>query len=450
MRPLHQKNPFMMLRLMALALLFLLPATVVTSSSHLASGKRKALSLQDQSSCSDRPSLSALQCLRGGSLPIEKKRQHLHQQAQHLQQQQTVETPSFQTAVSEAAHNDVSAKSASTTSAAISITKLLLSFGFGGVAAIASYQFALKFPFLLTPAAAKATYIPASFSYTLPESIFCDSAWTYLTDYGLGAVMIVLANKIRKSTSMPSSSSSSMPGQQNSNASMRLKHLGSALMVMYAIQFTVAGVLHQFMGSFESRNTLLFRTLWTVVVTMVSASGGVIGAFASELARESGVLSKTRGGASIMQIPNGSFWMGYIAIITGITVSGLISFQRPAADTFVAGTSQAGSTFFLIGIVALMATTMGRRRTTTDDVDVASSDRENQQLTMLDHALCILGFLMNSLLLPGYALALYHTKISVAQLNTTMHSWLCLCYTLQGLSLSKIVKVFGEKERKNE
>lgn len=372
-------------------------STVVVSSAHLPA------------------SFLSSSALRGGSSSPPTV-ENLQQQQQH---QATVET-SLQEQQTDVVSHDTNA----TKGAALlkSILQIVFTFGFGGFAAIASYQFSLHFPSLLTPEAAKATYIPASFSYNLPDSIFCDSAWTYLTDYGLGAVMMYLANKIRVSATNDD--------DDNNNAvAMHLKHLGFALMTMYAIQFTVAGVLHQFMGSFESRNTAMFRVLWTVVVTMVSASGGVIGAFASKLAKEALNVSQ-------QYVPNDWFWAGYIIIITAITVSGRISYQRPAADTFVAGTSQAGSTFFLIGVVALMGRTKNPR-----------TGNAKNEFSVLDQARCILGFLLNSFLLPGYALALYHTKVSVAQLNTTMHSWLCLCYTLQGLSLSKIVRIFGERSK---
>jgi len=309
------------------------------------------------------------------------------------------------------------------------IVHIFRSLGFGALAGIANYQFASRFPFLVMAKEAKATYIPAYYSYDPQESRFCASAWTYVTDYVLGAQMIYLAHKILKGASSVSSTSKSLSPVDN-RTSVRLKHLGSALMSMYAVQFTVAGILHQFMGSFESRNTMVFRILWTVVVTMVSASGGVIGAFASELARE---------GLHLRHVPSDWFWIGYTTLVTAITFSGIMSYQRPAVDTFIAGTSQAGSTFFLVGIVALMGS-MNRR---------SNGEAKNKFLSMLDTTQCIVGFLMNGFLLPVYTLALYHTNISIPQLNTTMHSWLFICYTLQGLSLSKIVNVFAARQKQS-
>merc|ERR1712086_391185 len=50
-----------------------------------------------------------------------------------------------------------------------------------------------------------------------------------------------------------------------------------------------------------------------------------------------------------------------------------------------------------------------------------------------------LGFGLNSVLLPAYALAVQYTSITTPMLNTMLHSWLCMCYTIQGLVLHQLV-----------
>jgi len=86
-----------------------------------------------------------------------------------------------------------------------------------------------------------------------------------------------------------------------------------------------------------------------------------------------------------------------------------------------------------MAIVALIGTANSWRN------DAAST----VALTMKDILKCNLGFVMNSCLLPTYALSLYRTNIPVAYLNASFHTWLCGCYSLQGLSLNQIVQAFS-------
>jgi len=294
-------------------------------------------------------------------------------------------------------------------------SKTVLSLGLGALAGIAAWRFALFFPFLITPKAARKTYIPAGYAYNADlDSRFCESAWTIYTDYGLGVIMTLLAINIFRSATPPFIESPRP-------AVRKLRNLCTGLLSMYAVQFSVAGVLHQFRGSLDQRNTLLFRIAWTVVVTMVSASGGVIGAIGSTLA--TGLL-----GVNAKHVPGDLFWSGYTGLMIGLTAAGLLSYQRPAADTFIAGTSQALPTFFAIAMVFFVR----NKPDWSPQLDLRVSEK----------AQCILGFLSNTALLPAYALALYFVEdISMALLNTLMHTWLLVCYTLQGLSLSKIVGV---------
>jgi len=348
--------------------------------------------------------------------------------------------------------------------------RTLRSLGLGALTGIGSWQFALAFPFWITPKAAGSTYIPAQFDYKADlESLFCQSPWTIYTDYALGAVMTLLALGIHKSAPVQKQmwtlySKPPIVGYSyNRSPELRkLKHLGTTLMICYAVQFTVAGVLHQFYGSLDQRNTLLFRVCWTIVVTMVSASGGVIGAIASELVRYQ---------LRISRVPGDLFWIGYTVLVVGVTFAGLISYQRPAADTFIAGTSQALSTFFVIGAVLFLGgnpllrlwggdtpaaggggavAQKAAAAAKHDDDDDDDDDDYGIELGIPDKVRCVLGFLMNSLLLPGYALTLYLTDTPVHVINTVMHSWLCLCYTLQGLSLSKIVKLASAGEAQKQ
>lgn len=346
-------------------------------------------------------------------------------------------------------------------SSRMSLFRNIRSTGYGAVAAIGAYQFGVFFAFLVTPDAAKATYVPALFSYNPLESFFCNSIWTYATDYMLVVVMLYLARKIHSFASAakaPSSVSTSRDDIVSTTRTVqRLKHRASALMLVYAIQFTGGGLAHQFFKTLESRNTRGFRFLWTVVVGAVCASGAIIGAFASELARlglchrqrhltsrggrETTPLSVNERLSNIVAsvVPSDWFWIGYGSLLLAICAGGLLSYQRPAADTFIAGSTQAPPTFFLMAIVGLIGRSYSWKATAATPRAIANG------LSMKDVVLCNLGFVMNSVLLPCYALALYHKVIAVPTLNVACHSWLCGCYSLQGLSLEKIVQIFGDK-----
>jgi len=277
-----------------------------------------------------------------------------------------------------------------------SIWHSIAGIGAGIGAGIAAYIFSLYFPFMLTPRAAKAIYVPAHYSYDPSQSYFCNSPWTYATDYAVMAVTVYLAKLNLEKTS-------------SSILATRLKRRAAAVMAVYALQFAAGGLAHQFFTTLESRSTLVFRVLWSVVVMSVCASGGFIGACGSEIAKSVGVFN-----------PSDAFWFGYGGIITSIGASGLMSHQRPAVDTFIAGITQSPPTFWLVGIVFTMLA---------------------KKLSLANRMRCSLGFGMNALLLPGYALVLYYTDTPIPVVNVVLHSWLMVCYSLQGLSLYKLVQV---------
>ena len=127
--------------------------------------------------------------------------------------------------------------------------RALASLGLGGLAGVLSWQFAAAFPFVITPAAAKHAFVPAGFSYNAGESFFCDSAWTIWTDYGLGAVMVCLATQIFRSGRALSAAGAPRSEDRPRAASVRrIRNLGMALSLLYAVQFSVAGILHQVSG----------------------------------------------------------------------------------------------------------------------------------------------------------------------------------------------------------
>jgi len=323
-----------------------------------------------------------------------------------------------------------------------SFFRRFLSIGLGVAAGVAAFKFSLYFPYLLTPEAAEAIYIPASYSYNAEKkSLFCNSAWTYATDYALVPVMFYLVNKII--TSNADNNNSSTQSREESTITprttiIRLKYRACTLLLLCAISFTGGGVAHQFFTTIESRNMKVFRFLWTIVIGAVCAAGGVLGAFASELARlgifSYGDEANNNSKKALLGhlVPSDLFWVGYSGLLVTTCAFGRMSYQRPAADTFVAAVSQAPPHFFLMAIVGIVGTSNSWRNTAAC----------NAALTIKDVLACNLRLAMNSCLLPTYALVLYRTNIPARYLNASLHAWLCACYSLQCSSFRKIIKAF--------
>jgi hypothetical protein len=60
------------------------------------------------------------------------------------------------------------------------------------------------------------------------------------------------------------------------------------------------------------------------------------------------------------------------------------------------------------------------------------------------------GFIGNAPLLPLYPLLVQYTDMSLAGINTLLHSWLMAMWGMQGISLLHICSVVAEFERANE
>jgi hypothetical protein len=119
------------------------------------------------------------------------------------------------------------------------------------------------------------------------------------------------------------------------------------------------------------------------------------------------------------------FWVGFGGCTTAVCVYGFMSFQRPAADIFVAGITQFVPTFYLCGLSLLSLV---------------------HRVVPAYRLLCVVGFSMNAPLLPMYALLLQYTNWSLAQVNTLLHCWLCVTWTIQGLALQHYAKTAAAKK----
>lgn len=276
----------------------------------------------------------------------------------------------------------------------------------GGILlAFATVLFSLWFPFVLTPQAASKTYLPAFYHYDPSTSHFDNSAWTYGTDYFLAVVMSVLAYSLITSSTSPQT------------RALRVRSAG--LLLCYAVSVTAGGWTHQYYTTLDDQNTLKFRLLWTLCVGTVTAAGGFMGLCATEV-------SSNFASQVVPRIPQ-ALWVGFGVGTTLVCTLGGISFQRPACDIFVAGTTQAPPTFFLMGVVA--CTMMGR----------SSARPSSCPIKFVYKVVGLVGFILNAPLLPSYSLLIQYTDWSEAVVNTLLHSVLLVSWTMQALSLRHFI-----------
>lgn len=277
----------------------------------------------------------------------------------------------------------------------------------GGVAmGLVLNVFSLVFPLVLFPEAAIKTYLPASFIYEEEISHFDNTFLTYGTDYMIAVAMAIQIYLFPKAKN-----------EKDAIVSWRSK----ALLGCYAASVFFGGLCHQRYTSCAMRQTWHFRTLWTLCVGFVTAAAGLMGAIATELVRK----DESLGLAFLPAVP-AWFWVGVGITVTAATVLGHFSFQRPACDIFVAGVTQSPSTFYLMTVLAFGLPTFRLNRFTRYQG--------------------LVGFIMMSLTLPSYPLAVQYTDLSLGVVNGLLHVWLTLAWTTQGVTLRQICQALQQAE----
>jgi len=267
----------------------------------------------------------------------------------------------------------------------------------GCIFSLGKLIFSFHLPHFLTPTMSKILYVPAFWSYDSTLSIFDNTFWTYGTDYGLMIIMFYLAFHILK-----------FNPRNNNNliTDNKLRRRTASLLICYGISVGTGGLAHHFFLTVESRNSFAFRFIWTLCVGTVTAASGVMGICGTEIARMNNFNKK-------VVVPEW-FWIGYGAFTTMVCAMGYMSYQRPACDIFIAGTTQTLSTAYICGIIIY-----------------SNFDTSFRLISFL-------GFMMNAPLLPIYSLIFQYTNWSLARINATLHSWLCVSWIIQGLVLQHI------------
>ena len=198
--------------------------------------------------------------------------------------------------------------------------------------------------------AGRKTFIPANYKYDADLTVFDNTFLTYGTDYMLCWLMLYGAHQCyfagindKKQTNACSLQEENMLHIDNNitfEYSLPLRQKSAALFICYAISVFAGGYAHQTFLSFDSLNTTIFRSIWTICVGSVTMAGGVMGMIGSEICRK--FLHANIGCNSRFSVPiiPDVLWCIYGFYMTTVCCMGGISYMRPACDIFVAGTTQ--------------------------------------------------------------------------------------------------------------
>jgi len=276
-----------------------------------------------------------------------------------------------------------------------------------------SLKFSSSVPSLFWPNGAHLYYIPANWHYTEAQCHFCNSIWTWGTDYLLAVFMArnaYMCLKNSKNSTMQSSS---------------IRRNASTLFSLYCISVLSGGLAHQYYTKLEELNSLSFRILWFVCVGTVAMAGGFIGIIGSKFGKANNVDE-----AKI--IPE-IFWIGYGVLMVLACAMGAMSYQRPACDIFMAGSTQAAPTFYNIWIM-INVYWLKQQQSRKEIVTKHSLDQ------YLKYSV---SYLLNAPQLPIYT-HLLHARIAKSTINTYLHANLFLTWNCQGYFIRYFIELLEE------
>jgi hypothetical protein len=125
--------------------------------------------------------------------------------------------------------------------------------------------------------------------------------------------------------------------------------------------------------------------------------------------------------------------------MTAACALGYMSFKRPACDIFIAGITQFPSTIYCILALGLRkwpstSTTLKTRSPKASPIDFVHQ---------FYRVMYYIGFIGNAPLLPMYPLLVQYSGMSLAGVNTLLHSWLMVMWGSQGISLLHLCKAIS-------
>jgi hypothetical protein len=139
------------------------------------------------------------------------------------------------------------------------------------------------------------------------------------------------------------------------------------------------------------------------------------------------------------------FWLTYGLTVTAICLLGGMSFQRPACDIFIAGITQSPPTFYCMLFFFLVDNEQKKHQKKDD-----TNDMQRPQVQGWAKVVGLIGFILNAPLLPMYPLLVQYTDWSLASVNTLLHSWLCVAWCMQGVSMRHVIRVQSIENSKVE
>ena len=313
------------------------------------------------------------------------------------------------------------------------ILSILKSFSLLVFTSVFVLEFSLWFPFVIPGVASAAlkTYIPASYRYDHELSRFDNTPWTYNTDYLLTVVMSYLACKCLMANAPDGC-------RKKNRSSLPLRLYSASLLICYAISTLAGGWAHQHFTSIDSLNTIRFRMFWIVCVGNVSFASCYMGLIAREVQKTFGVKGA---------VPLGPwwFWPAYGSYMAVACALGYISFKRPACDIFIAGITQFPTTVYCLlalGLRRWPPSSSSKMRKNGD-----SSKQSPVDLVRLRYrVMYYIGFIGNAPLLPMYPLLVQYSGMSLAGINTLLHTWLMVMWGMQGISLLHLCKAISTCE----
>ena len=292
---------------------------------------------------------------------------------------------------------------------------------------VASLKFSRWFPFVIpfgiAPAAIK-TYIPGWYSYDDVNTRFDNTAWTYGTDYLLTVVMFIIAYQCYMAS--------------DDRASRKLRAYTSSLLVCYGASTLAGGWAHQHVAGVDALNTLRFRIYWTVTVGNVAFASCFMGLIGREVQRVFG----TSMGAVLVPLGPWWFWPVYGAFMLVACALGYMSYKRPACDIFIAGITQFPTTVYCLLALGLRKWPSTSTVSMTKETAVSPIDLVRLPYRMMFYV----GFAGNAPLLPMYPILVQHTNLSLAAINTLLHTNLMVMWGMQGIGVLHLIKAIGSYE----
>jgi hypothetical protein len=163
--------------------------------------------------------------------------------------------------------------------------------------------------------------------------------------------------------------------------------------------------------------------------------------------------------------PTRWFWPAYGIYMAGAVAMGYMSFKRPACDIFIAGITQFPTTFYCLCALGLRKWPRVTTTSTTIAPVARGSAEESSSYSssstirvttsspvgyvrLVYRIMYYIGFIGNAPLLPMYPLLVQYSGMSLAGINTLLHSWLMIMWGMQGISLLHLINAIDLHLRK--